>query len=115
MKAKEFLESSARLVEKQDAIKAVDKACEEAVHKWTLWCFNYHTPFENVICQIWGGKLSMVDGAYRCDDNHFTQHLIEKWQSFEWRGDARMLHFYCDLDSGLKKQLVDWVMENYRG
>ena len=126
MKAEEFLINNAvickfadgggnDMVTLDDAKQALTIAHEEAVKKWTLWCFNYSTPFEQVICKIWGGKLSGFGGRYYCDDNHFTQHLIEKWQSFENRGDARMLFFYCELDSGLQKQLVDWVMENYRG
>lgn len=121
-KAEEFIENvkvggfdQAEYVGIADANEAVKIAHNDAVKKWTLWCFNYRTPFEQVICKIWGGKLSGFGGRYYCEDNHFTQHLIEKWQSFENRGDARMLFFYCELDSGLQKQLVDWVMENYRG
>lgn len=98
-----------------DAMEAVKIAHNDAVKKWTLWCFNYSTPFESTICKIWGGKLSGFGGRYYCEDNHFTQHLIEKWQSFENKRDARMLFFYCELDSKLRKQLVDWVMKNYRG
>lgn len=102
-------------VSEKVAFEAVKLAHNDAVKKWALWCFNYHTPFEGTICKIWGGTLSGFGGRYYCEDNHFTQHLIEKWQSFENRGDARMLFFYCELDSGLQKQLVDWVMENYAG
>lgn len=126
MKAEEFLINNAvickfadgggnDMVTLDDAKQALTIAHEEAVKKWTLWCFNHPTPFEPTICKIWGGTLSGFGGRYYCEDNHFTQHLIEKWQSFEGRGDARMLFFYCELDSGLQKQLVDWVMENYRG
>lgn len=98
-----------------DAMEAVKVAHNDAVKKWSLWCFNYSTPFESTICKIWGGTLSGFGGRYYCEDNHFTQHLIEKWQSFENRRDARMLFFYCELDSSLRKQLVDWVMDNYGG
>ena len=122
MKAEEFIENvkvggfdQVEYVGIADAMEAVNIAHNDAVKKWTLWCFNYPTPFEPTICKIWGGTLSGFGGRYYCKDNHFTQHLIEKWQSFENRGDARMLFFYCELDSGLQKQLVDWVMENYRG
>lgn len=122
MKAEEFIEKvkvggfdQAEYVGIADAMEAVKIAHNDAVKKWTLWCFNYQTPFERVICSIWGGTLSYAHGTYYCENNHFTQHLIEKWQSFENRGDARMLFFYCELDSKLRKQLVDWVMENYRG
>ena len=122
MKAEEFIENvkvggfdQAEYVGIADAMEAVKIAHNDAVKKWTLWCFNYQTPFERVICSIWGGTLSYAQGTYYCGNNHFTQHLIEKWQSFESRGDARMLFFYCELDSNLRKQLIDWVMENYRG
>lgn len=122
MKASEFIENAMvggddqeEMMYKNDVLEAVKLAHADAVKKWTLWCFNFHTPFEGTICKIWGGTLSGFGGRYYCEDNHFTQHLIEKWQSFENRGDARMLFFYCELDSGLQKQLVDWVMENYRG
>ena len=122
MKAEEFIENvkvggfdQAEYVGIADAMEAVKMAHNDAVNKWTLWCFNYSTPFESTICRIWGGTLSYENGMYYCGDNHFTQHLIEKWQSFDGRRDARMLFFYCELDSKLRKQLVDWVMENYRG
>ena len=122
MKASEFIENAMvgggdqeEMMYKNDVFEAVKLAHSDAVKKWTLWCFNFRTPFERTICEIWGGTLSYEDGRYCCRNNHFTQHLIEKWQSFENRGDARMLFFYCELDSGLQKQLVDWVMENYRG
>ena len=128
MKAEDYIKiatvggfDQAEYVSVDDAMKAVQMVREESadinsiIKKWTLWCFNYRTPFEQVICKIWGGKLSGFGGRYYCEDNHFTQHLIEKWQSFENRRDARMLFFYCELDSSLRKQLVDWVMENYRG
>ena len=122
MEAERFILNSdgvgenAPLVVREDvAMEAVKIAHNDAVKKWTLWCFNYSTPFESTICKIWGGTLSYFGGRYYCEDNHFTQHLIEKWQSFENRMDARMLFFYCELDSSLRKQLVDWVMENYKG
>lgn len=98
-----------------DALKATHIAHNDAVKKWTLWCFNYFTPFESTICKIWGGTQSGFGGRYYCEDNHFTQHLIEKWQSFENRGDASMLYFYCELDINCRKQLVDWVLDNYKG
>lgn len=128
MKAEDYIKiatvggfDQAQYVSVDDAMKAVQMVREESadinsiIKKWTLWCFSYPTPFESTICKIWGGTLSGFGGRYYCEDNHFTQHLIEKWQSFENRRDARMLFFYCELDSSLRKQLVDWVMENYRG
>lgn len=122
MKAEDFIQTikvgddtQAKYVSIEDSLRAIEIAHNDAVKMWTMWCFNYRTPFEQTICQIWGGKLSGFGGRYYCEDNYFTQHLIEKWQSLESRGDARMLYFYCDIDSGLKKQLVDWVMENYGG
>lgn len=33
----------------------------------------------------------------------------------EHRGDARMMFFYCELDTENRKKLVDWIMENYGG
>ena len=102
-------------VSEKVAFEAVKVARQEAVKKWSIWCFNYSTPFERMICNVWGGTLSYENGRYCCRDNHFTQHLIEKWHSFVNRGDARMLFFYCDLDNSLKNQLADWVMENYKG
>lgn len=122
MKAEEFIENvkvggfdQAEYVSIADAKEAVKIAYNDAVKKWTLYCFNYSTPFESTICKIWGGTLSGFGGRYYCEDNHFTQHLIEKWQSLENRRDARMLFFYCELDSGLREQLVNWVMEHYAG
>ena len=126
MKAEEFLINNAMIcqfadgggndmVTLDDAKQAIDMAHNEAVKKWSLWCFNYHTPFERVICQIWGGTLAGFGGRYYCEDNFENQHLIEKWQSFENRGDARMLFFYCELDKTHRSQLVDWVMKNYEG
>lgn len=128
MKAEDYIKittvghfDQAHYVSVDDAMKAVKMSREESadinsiVNKWTLWCFNYSTPFESTICKIWGGTLSGFGGRYYCEDNHFTQHLIEKWHSFDNRGDARMLFFYCDLDSGLREQLVNWVMEHYAG
>lgn len=104
-----------KYVREDDVMEAIGLAHNDAVKKWSLWCFNYHTPFEKVICQIWGGTLAGFGGRYYCEDNHFTQHLIEKWQSFENRGDARMMFFYCELDNKLQSELVDWVMKNYQG
>lgn len=122
MKAEEFIENvkvggfdQAEYVSIADAKEAVKIAYNDAVKKWTLYCFNYSTPFESTICKIWGGTLSGFGGRYYCEDNHFTQHLIEKWHSFENRGDARMLFFYCELDTENRKKLVDWIMENYGG
>lgn len=128
MKAEDYIKittvghfDQAKYVSVDDAMKAVKMSREESadinsiVNKWTLWCFNYQTPFERVICQIWGGTLAGFGGRYYCDDNHFTQHLIEKWQSFEHRGDARMMFFYCELDIENRKKLVDWIMKNYEG
>ena len=87
----------------------------DAVKKWSLWCFNFHTPFEETICKIWGGTISNERGLYVCRDNCFSQHLIEKWRSLEKRGDARMLFFFCDLDAEHKDKLIDYVMKNYGG
>ena len=125
MKAEDFLKENAVIIQTldkrgadvvvlDDAMEAMKIAHNDAVKKWSLWCFNYPTPFEQTICEIWGGTLSGFGGRYYCEDNHFTQHLIEKWQSAP-HNNAHMLFFYCELDSGLQKQLVDWVMENYRG
>jgi len=111
MKAEEFCEN----VKEIGFEESMQNVINNAVKKWTLWCFNYRTPFESVICQIWGGTLSGYGGRYYCEDNFMTQHLIEKWQSFANRGDARMLFFYCELDSTLRKQLVDWGIQNYAG
>lgn len=87
----------------------------DAVKKWSFWCFNFHTPFEETICKIWGGTISNERGLYVCRDNCFTQHLIEKWRSLEKRGDARMLFFFCNLDTKHKDKLIDYVMKNYGG
>lgn len=126
MKAEEYIKivtvggfDQAKYVSVDDAKKAVQMVREESadinsiIKKWTLWCFNYRTPFEQVICNIWGGKLSGFVGRYYCEDNYFTQHIIETWQKFEHRGDARMMFFYCELDTENRKKLVDWIMENY--
>ena len=123
MKAEAFIEENLivkdgkDIVELEDTLEAVKLAHSDAVKKWTLWCFNYSTPFELTIGKIFGGEVRLCtsDRMYYRSDNHFVQHLIEKWQSFESKGDARMLFFYCELDSELRKKLVDWVMENYRG
>lgn len=100
---------------KAEALTTPSITHKDAVKKWNLWCFNYPQPFERTICKIWGGTLSGFGNCYCCKDNFMTQHLIEKWQSFENRGDAQMLLFYCGLDSKFRNELVDWVMENYSG
>lgn len=111
----------AEYVSMADSIKAAQMASDKSedtnsiIKKWTLWCFNYRTPFEQVICKIWGGTLSGFGGRYYCEDNYFTQHIIETWQKFEHIGDARMMFFYCELDTENRKKLVDWIMENYGG
>lgn len=128
MKAEDYIKiatvggfDQAEYVSVDDAMKAVQMVREESadinsiIKKWTLWCFNYRTPFEQVICKIWGGKLSGFGGRYYCEDNYFTQRIIEKWQKLEHRGDARMMFFYCELDTENRKKLVDWIMENYGG
>lgn len=128
MKAEDYIKivkvggfDQAEYVGIDDAMKAVKIAREESadinriVKKWVLWCFNYLTPFEQVICKIWGGTLSGFEGRYYCKDNYFTQHIIETWQKFEQRGDAQMMFFYGELDTENRKKLVNWVMENYGG
>lgn len=122
MKAEKFIENAkvgdfdqAEYVSLSDAEKALNIAHEDAVKKWSLWCFNYRKPFEQVICKIWGGTLSGIYGRYYCEDNLHTQHLIEKWQHFENQREVRMLFFYCDLDTEHQNKLVEWVMENYAG
>ena len=128
MKAEDYIKiatvggfDQAQYVSVDDAMKAVQMVREDSadinsiIKKWTLWCFNYSTPFEQVICKIWGGKLSGFGGRYYCKDNYFTQHIIETWQKLEHRGDARMMFFYCELDTKNRKKLVDWIMENYGG
>ena len=89
MKAETFIENNVvengsfnqlEVVVKNDALEEVKIAHNDAVKKWSLWCFNYHTPFERTICEIWGGTLAGFGGRYYCENNHFTQHLIEKWQ-----------------------------------
>ena len=122
MEAKSYIENAmvgqfdqAKYVPMDAALKGIDIAHENAVKKWSLWCFNYPTPFEQMICKIWGGTLSGDGRRWYCEDNFHTQHLIEKWQSFERRGDARMLFFYCELDTQHRNELVDWIMKNYAG
>lgn len=126
MKAEDFLKENAVIVQcvedksggdvvsLETALESVGIAHNDAVKKWSLWCFNYPKPFEATICKIWGGTLSGFGGSYYCKDNHFTQHMIEKWKSAR-HNDAHMLYFYSELDSNLRKQLVDWVMEHYAG
>ena len=121
MKAEEFVENAkvggydqAEYVPMDAADKAITIAHEDAVKKWTMWCFNYPTPFEHTIGKIWGGKVSGFGGRYYCEDNHFTQHIIEKWQLTR-HNDAHMMYFYCELDTENRNKLVDWVMENYGG
>ena len=122
MKAEEFIlknefvgEDETMYVAQKDAMTAIGMAHVDAVKKWSMWCFNYPASFEPHICKIWGGKLSGFGGRYYCEDNTFTQHLIEKWQRFENKGDARMMFFFCELDAENKQMLIDWVMQNYRG
>lgn len=126
MKAEDFLKENAVIVQcvedrsgadvvgLLDALESVPIAHNEAVKKWTLWCFNYPTPFEKTIGKIWGGTIRGFGGSYRCEDNHFTQHLIEKWQSAR-HNDAHMLYFYSELDTENREKLVNWVMSNYKG
>lgn len=115
MKAKQFIENAAEeYVSKKDALEALSMQNNEVVNKWTKWCFNYPTPFEKTIGKIWGGTIRGFGSSYRCEDNHFTQHLIEKWQSVR-HNDAHMMYFYCELDTAMQQQLVEWVMNNYEG
>ena len=127
MKAEDYIKittvgdfEQAKYVSVDDAKKAVQMVREESVDinsiikKWTLWCFNYPTPFEKTIGKIWGGKVSDFCGRYYCEDNPFVQHIIEKWQLAR-HNDENMLHFYCELDAENRNKLVEWVMENYRG
>ena len=122
MKAEEFIKSAevvnfddVEYVTEEDALEAVQMACERIVRKWSMFCFNYHTPFEVTISKIWGGSLVRIGERYICRDNMLTQHLIDKWRRFESRGDARMLHFYCELDNENRSKFVNWIIENYTG
>lgn len=126
MKAEEFLINKAvickfadgggnDMVTLDDAKQALTIAHEESVKKWNMWCFNYPTPFEGTICDIWGGNLSRIGEHYHCKDNHFSQHLIEKWQSHESKGDARMMFFFSELDDTNRNMMIEWVMREYRG
>ena len=122
MKAEEYINivtvggfDQAEYVDKDSALKAVKMSSEEAVKKWTMWCFNYPTPFEGTICDIWGGNLSRIGEHYHCKDNHFSQHLIEKWQRYESKGDARMLLFFSELDDINRNMMIEWVMREYKG
>ncbi len=91
------------------------KQINEFIRKWNLWCCNYRTPFENVICEIWGGALQGFGGRCYCPDNFMAQHIIEKWQSMERLGDSRMMMFYLELDTECREKLVEWMLQNYRG
>ena len=115
MKAIEHVKQSVLLgnfrstyITEEDALKAVGIAYQEAVAKWTRWCFNYDTPFEKVICKIWGGTLTVMKGEYWCNDNTLVQHLIMKWHRYEGNHGA-MINFYSELDEESRKKLVNYV------
>ena len=73
MKAEDYIEivkvggfDQTEYVGISDAKEAVKFGHNDAVKKWTLWCFNYSTPFESTICKIWGGTLSGFGTGCSC-------------------------------------------------
>jgi hypothetical protein len=72
----------------------------KAVHLVIMFGFNYPDGF---IYKVWNG--------------HIADHLQSKFNSLYRTYTARAVFqtFYTNLDAENQKQLVNWILENYKG
>lgn len=70
------------------------------IEKWNYWCANYDYDF---IDKVWS------------DNKNMAKHLSDKFDAFynSVGPYGVMLKFYLALDSGNKRKLEEYVMNNY--
>ena len=85
-----------------------------AINKWFYYAMNYNVvPVE--IETFDGTKKEYLPDCFNAFPKHLREHLAKKWDSLYglYGSRAVLMAFYAELSSNYRKDLMEWVLENY--
>ena len=85
-----------------------------AINKWFYYAMNYRV-VEIEIADYKGERTEWLPDCFNAFPKSLRGHLAEKWNAlYESYGSrAVLMAFYAELSGNYRKDLMQWVMENY--
>ena len=90
------------------------KIAASAINKWFYYAMNYNVvPIE--IEDYAGVRTEYLPDCFNAFPKSLRGHLAGKWNAlYENHGSrAVLMAFYAELSSNYRKDLIEWVMNNY--
>ena len=85
-----------------------------AINKWFYYAMNYRV-VEVEVSTFGGDKTMMLPDCFNAFPKSLRGHLAEKWNyGYETYGSrAVLMWLYGELSSNYRKDLMQWVLENF--
>lgn len=90
------------------------KTAMVAINKWFYYAMNYRV-VEVEISDFAGTRTEYLPDCFNAFPKSLRGHLAGKWNAlYESYGSrAVLMAFYAELSSNYRKDLIQWVMDNY--
>ena len=90
------------------------KTAMVAINKWFYYAMNYRV-VEIEIADYKGEHTEWLPDCFNAFPKSIRGHFAEKWNAlYESYGSrAVLMAFYAELSGNYRKDLIQWVMENY--
>lgn len=90
------------------------KTAMVAINKWFYYAMNYRV-VEIEVADFDGNHKEYLPDCFNAFPMHLRKHLSEKWNAlYESYGSrAVLMAFYAELSSNYRKDLMEWVLNNY--
>ena len=85
-----------------------------AINKWFYYAMNYRV-VEVEVTTFEGDTTMYLPDCFNAFPKHLRAHLAGKWESlYESYGSrAVLMAFYAELSTNYRKDLMEWVLNNY--
>ena len=85
-----------------------------AINKWFYYAMNYNV-VGMLVTDFEGERTEYLPDCFLAFPPHLRKHLFSKWESLydSYGSRAVLMAFYAELSSNYRKDLMEWVLNNY--
>ena len=85
-----------------------------AINKWFYYAMNYNV-VEIEVENFDGTKKEYLPDCFNAFPKYLRAHLAKKWDTLYglYGSRAVLMAFYAELSDNYRKDLIQWVMDNY--
>lgn len=90
------------------------KIAMQAINKWFYYAMNYNV-VEIEVEKFDGTTTMYLPDCFNAFPKYLRAHLVGKWDALydKYGSRAVLMAFYAELSSNYRKDLMEWVLNNY--